>query len=154
MEKNKKTIKKFRICPSCLYFLLEKWLKEMSKKGWHVFDCKVCVYYFEKGMPQEKEYFVYDAGWIGEGRYSIPSRYPLLTQTYGVKKEKSKLNKNSINKHNTIIEVDTKKIDIKNDTGYKELKRDRNRLYALLTIRNICFILGLVIILIFININR
>ena len=43
------------------------------------------------------------------------------------------------------IEIDTKKIDIKNDVGYKELINDRNRLYRKLAIRNAILFLVLII---------
>lgn len=140
--KNKSiVIKKIRIYPSFLYFLLEKWLKKMSLKGWHlVFRKFGIIYYFEKGVPEEKEYFVWDPTYTGEGKYSIASRYPFLEKTYGVEKKKSKLNKNSIEKYDNIIEIDTKKIDIHNDLAYKELKNDRNRLYIWRFIRNIAIV--------------
>ena len=146
--KNKSVIKRIRLYPPCLYFLLEKWFKKMSLKGWHVFDCKVFIYYFEKGNPEEKEYFVYTPTYTGEGKYSIPMRYPFLRETYGVKKKYSKLNKNSFLKNNTIIEIDTNRIDIEHDIGYKELKSDRNRLYAIMTIRNFSIILMVIILII------
>ena len=118
----------------------------MSKKGWHLIDNKGFFYYFEKGIPIEKEYFVYSPSCIGEGKYSIALQYPHLIKTYGVGKKKSKLNKNSIIKCNTIFEVDTERIDIKNDIYYNELKHDRNRLYLLMTIRNIVLFLTFVLI--------
>jgi hypothetical protein len=106
----------------------------MSSKGWHIIDCKIGIlYYFEKGKPQEKEYFVWDPTYTGEGKYSIPMRYPFLKKTYGVKGKHSKLNQN---KYLNIIELDTHKIDINNDISYLELKNERNKLYVLCFVRN------------------
>lgn len=149
MKRNPNVVKKIRFFPKCLFFLRDRWLKKMSKKGWHLIDYGIFVYIFENGVPSDKEYFSYTCERVGDGKYSIPLRYPLLDETFGVKKKKSKLNKNSIlkSKANTIIEVDTHKIDIENDIGYKELRHDRNKLYFLITIRNIAIILALIVFL-------
>ena len=82
-------------------------------------------------------YFTYEAGGFrnDDGKYSIPLRYPFLIKTYGVKKKYSKLNRNEAKSYLT-IEIDTQKIDIENDVGYKELINDRNRLYRKRAIRN------------------
>lgn len=58
----------------------------------------------------------------------------MLEKTFG--KKKSVLNRINKTKGITILEIDNKKIDIQNDIGYKELKKDRNKLYALMTIRD------------------
>lgn len=138
MKKQTSIKKKIRIYPSFLYFKLEKWLKKMSLQGWHLIYRKFgVIYYFEKGSPREREYFVWDATYTGEGRYSIAMRYPFLEKTYGIKKKKSKLNKNATTKYDTIIEIDSKKIDFQNNLAYKELKSDRNRLYTWKLIRDI-----------------
>ena len=130
-------IKKIRIYPSILYFRREKWLTKMSLQGWHLVNRRFgIIYYFEKGLPKEKEYFAWEATYTGEGKYSIPMRYPFLKKTYGVKKQKSKLNKNAVTKHVTIIEIDTDRIDIYNDLAYQELKKDRNHLYLLRFLKN------------------
>ena len=136
--KSKETIKRFRIYPPFLYSKLERWLKRMSCQGWHLVSRKFCViYYFEKGKQEEKEYFVWDPTYTGEGKYSISLRYPDLIKTYGVPKKKSLLNKYAVEKYDTIVEVNTEKIDIENDIGYKELKYDRDRLYRLRFFRNL-----------------
>ena len=75
------------------------------------------------------------------GAYSIGLLYPGLEKTYGVKKKYSKLNKNEAKAYTT-IEIDTKKIDIDNHIGYKELLQDRNRLYKKLTVRNALVLLA------------
>ena len=91
---DKEIIKKIFICPAFLFSRVEKWLKEMSLKGWHLIRREWgCVYYFEKGEEKEKVYFVWESTTRGEGKYSIPLRYPNLMRTYGIKKKKSKLNK-------------------------------------------------------------
>lgn len=58
----------------------------------------------------------------------------MLEKTFG--KKKSVLNRINKTKGITILEIDNKKIDIQNDIGYKELKKERNKLYALMTIRD------------------
>ena len=125
--------KKFRIYFSFSYFLLDKWLKKMSANGWHVVDCSFCIFYFEQGEPAEKEYFTYGLP-ANEGYYSIELRYPFLEKTYGVSKKKSKINGNTAKAYN-IVEIDTKRIDIKRNAGYKELVFDRNKLYGMYSIR-------------------
>ena len=92
-------------------------------------------------------YFTYEVGCgrNDDRKYSIPLRYPFLIQTYGVKKKYSKLNRNEAKSYLT-IEIDTKKIDIENDVGYKELISDRNRLYRKLAIRNIIIFLTIILI--------
>lgn len=125
-EPGKQYKRKFRIYLPFVYNRLDKWLKSMSLKGWHIVHCGLFYFLFEKGKPTEKEYFTYTN--TQEGKYSISLMYPLLEKTYGVKKKKSKINSNEAKAH-TIIEIDLKKVDVKNDIGYKELINDRNRLY-------------------------
>ena len=132
MKCNSTSVKKvLRFYPCFLYFLLENWLKRMSQAGWHLIERKAIFYYFEKGEPKDKDYFVWDPTFIGMGKYSVPLRYPNLIKTYGVSKKKSKLNRNSIKNFDTIIEVDTERIS---DIGYQELVNDRNKLYALMSL--------------------
>ena len=139
-------VRKFRFYPSFLYNKLDKWLNQMSLLGWHLVDSNPFSFLFEQGDPENKIYFTYEAGGTRNdaGKYSIPLRYPFLDKTYGVKSNHSKLNKNRRKTYLT-VEIDTKKIDIKNDVGYKELINDRNRLYRTLAIRNAILFLVLII---------
>ena len=118
----------------------------MSLLGWHLVDSNPFSFLFEQGNPENKIYFTYEAGGARNdaGKYSIPLRYPFLDKTYGVKINHSKLNKNRRKTYLT-VEIDTIKIDIKNDVGYKELINDRNRLYRKLAIRNAILFLVLII---------
>ena len=150
--KNKDKIIRIRYYPSFLYFLLERWLSKMSLRGWELVSRHIgVVYRFEKSTPKSREYFVWEPTRIGEGKYSIPMRYPFLEIHYGVKKKYSKLNKHSHIKHDTIIEVDTRKIDVDNDTDYLELKRDRNKLYTLFFVRNIIVLAFVVLVFVVVN---
>jgi len=116
----------------------------MSMKGNHLIGRRFgVVYYFEKGEPKEREYFVWEPTYTAEGKYSISLQYPFLDKKYGLKN--SKLNQISQNTHDTIIEIDTKKFDIKSDLAYRELKHDRNRLYALKALRNFVVFCALLI---------
>jgi hypothetical protein len=128
--------------------MLEKWLKKMSNKGWHLVSRKFAIiYYFEKGLPEDKEYFVWSPTYTGEGRYSIDMRYPSLAKTYGKNKKKSKLNNNSFKNSVNIIEVDPQK----KDYAFDELRHDRNRIYILQYIVNsgiLFFVFSLTVILI------
>lgn len=145
-----KIIKKIRIYPMCLLFLQDKWLKKMSLEGWHLIDYRPLIYVFEKGIPCNKEYFSYSSVRIGDGYYDVLLRHPNFLQTYGVKKKKSKLNKKRVIKGNNIIEIDTNHLDIEKDIGYQELKRDRNKLYFFMTLRDIgvmIFIILLIVLL-------
>lgn len=145
-DPNKQYIKKFRIYPSFLYSRLDKWLKKMSLSGWHVVHCGFLFFWFEKGEPMNKEYFTYDYLSAYEGAYSIDLRFPFWEKTYGVKRKKSIINSNQAKKRN-IIEIDTKKIDIKKDAGYLELISDRNRLSLRFFIRNLAVIAIVILIL-------
>ena len=137
-DPTKQYIKKFRIYPYFLYSRLDKWLKSMSKKGWHIVHCGIFFLWFEKGEPKEKEYFTYGLP-THEGKYDISLRHLFLEKTYGVKKRKSKINANEA-KTCQIVEIDLEKIDIENDIEYKELVSERNRLYMQHFIRVSCAI--------------
>ena len=110
----------------------------MSNLGFHLVDSNLISFLFECGEPKNKIYFTYDAGSgrNDDGKYSIPLRYPFLEKTYGVKPKYSKLNKNQSKTYLT-VEIDTQRIDIENDVGYKELINDRNKLYNKRAIRNV-----------------
>ena len=136
-DPSKKYVRKFRLYPSFLYNKLDKWLNQMSLSGWHLVDSNPFSFLFEQGNPENKIYFTYEASGAGNdaGKYSIPLRYPFLDKSYGVKTKHSKLNKNRRKTYLT-VEIDTQKIDVENNIGYKELVNDRNRLYNKLAIRN------------------
>lgn len=146
-DKKRKYLRKFRIYPDFLYCRLDKWLKSMSLKGWHIVHCGMFFFTFEKGEPKKKEYFTYGGPPKGEGKYSISLRYPMLEKTYGVKSKKSKINANKRKAHN-IVEIDTEKIDIENDTGYKEMVSDRNRLHTRFFVNTISMLFICVLILV------
>lgn len=135
----KQYLRKIRIYPYFLYMYLDKWLQDMSSKGWHIIHCGMFSFWFEKGDPKNKEYFTYGC-YTHEGKYSFELRYPFLEKTYGMKEKKSKINSNK-NKTHTIIEIDLNRIDIENNVGYKEMISDRNRLYLKLFIRDVSIIL-------------
>lgn len=145
--------KVYRIYPQFMYHRLDKWLKQMSAKGWHIVDCGLFYFLFEKGAPKEKEYFTYsaDSPHKSAGRFSISLRYPFLDVHFGVNQKKSKINSNA-NKAHQIIEIDVNRIP---DYEYSELKNDRNHLYKTRAIINFSIfsamiVLG-IIILIFSN---
>ena len=100
-------IKKIRIYPAFLYRYLDRWLKEMSLNGWHIVDCGWFWFLFEKGKAEEREYFTYGLN-AREGKYSISLRYPLLEQTYGAKKKKSKINANKTKSYNIVEMISIK----------------------------------------------
>ena len=131
----KKYVRKFRIYPAFLYHRLDKWLKKMSINGLHIVDCGLFSFLFESGEKSEKEYFTYGLS-SQEGKYNIQLRYPNLEEVFGLKKEKSKIN-SSKSKGYQIVEIDTERIDVKNDVSYIELINDRNRLYLRYFIRNL-----------------
>ena len=137
----KQYIKKFRFYPYFLYSHLDKWLKKISLNGYHIVNVGLFTFIFEKGTPQEREYFTYGLSTV-EGKYDLSLRFPFLERTYGRKKSKI----NSIkNKTYQIVEIDTNKIDIENDVGYRELINDRNRLYMQYFIRNTSVITAVVL---------
>lgn len=131
--------KVFRIYPVFLYHRLDRWLKLMSEKGWHIAHCSLFFFFFEKGQPSTKEYFTYGLS-TQEGKYSISLRHPFLEKKYGLEKNKSIINANKAKSYQ-IVEIDTEKIDVINDVGYRELVKDRNRLYLIYSIRNLCIVL-------------
>ena len=126
-DPNKQYKKVVRIYPYFLYCKLDKWLKDMSKKGWHIVHSGMLFFWFEKGKTEEKEYFTYGLH-SQKGKYDLLLLHPSLEKIYGVKKKKSVLNANESKVYKT-IEVDTEKIDVETNVGYKELINDRNRLY-------------------------
>lgn len=124
---DKQFVKIFRIYPSFLYNRLDKWLEKMSLNGLHVVHAGWFFFIFEKGSSQHKVYFTH--GLVAqEKKYKIGLKHPNFEKLYGVKKKKSKINANEKKKYE-ILEIDVKRIDIQNDTGYKRLVDDRNRLY-------------------------
>lgn len=146
-----KYLKKFRVYPIFFYNRLDKWLKLMSKKGWHIVHCNIFSFLFEKGMPEEKEYFTYGI-FSQEGKYDIKLRFPFLEKKYGVEKNKSKINSNNQKTYN-ILEIDLNKIDVQNDIAYKELVSTRNSLYLRYSIRNFIILLMALIFLAFLFIK-
>ena len=134
-DPSKTYIRRFRFYPRFAYFKLDAWLRSMSPLGWHLVDSNMISFLFERGAPKDNIYFTYTQMPREGSAYSIGLLYPGLEKTYGVKKKYSKLNKNEAKAYTT-IEIDTKKIDIENHIGYKELVSDRNRLYKKLAIRN------------------
>lgn len=144
MDSKNQYVRKFRIYPAFLYCRLDKWLKEMSRNGFHIVHSGLFFFWFECGKPEEREYFTYGLS-TQEGKYSLSLRYPFLEKSYGVKKKKSKINSNEAKVYNT-IEIDIDKIDPDNNVGYKELVTDRNRLYMHHFIRNISIITAVILI--------
>ena len=141
-KKTKECIKKIRTYPSFMYHRLDKWLKAMSLKGWHIVHAGWFIFVFKKGEPSKKEYFTYGLS-TQEGKYNLTLMYPMLEKTYGVKPKQSAINSNKRKAYN-IIEIDTKRIDVEHDAGYQELLNDRNRLYTKYFLRNsIILILGI-----------
>lgn len=145
----KKYIRKIRFYPAFMYTKLDKWLNKMSLSGWHLVDSNIFSFLFEEGDKKNTTYFTYDFGWArnDSGKYSIPLRYPFLEKTYGVKPKYSKLNKNKTKFYST-VEIDTQKIDIENDVGYKELISDRDELYTKLAIKSAVAFLVIILILV------
>lgn len=148
LNSKSKIIRKFRYYPDCFFFMLDTWLKRMSQNGYHLVDYGIITYIFEKGNPENREYFTYSCDRIGEGKYSISLRYPNLEKTYGVKRKKSKLNKANVTKGVTVLEVDIDRILTTSDIGYRELVKDRNKLYFIRAIRNSAIFLLMLLILI------
>lgn len=85
---NSNRIRKIRFYPECFFFMLDAWLKRMSQDGYHLVDHGIITYIFEKGIPENREYFTYSSDRIGEGKYSISLRYPNLKKLMA-KTEKS-----------------------------------------------------------------
>ena len=149
-QPDKRYTRKFRIYPAFLYGRLDKWLKRMSLKGLHVVDCGFFTFLFQEGAPEEKEYFTYGLT-SQEGEYNLSLRHPFLEKIYGVKKKKSIINSNE-KKSYEIVEIDTKRIDVKNDTGYKELVKDRNRLYLKHFLRTLSLLLVLIAVIFIVSV--
>lgn len=134
-ENGKTYVRKTRLYPTFLYNQLDKWLKSMSRNGWHIVHCSTFFFWFEKGETKTKEYFTYGLS-TQEGKYNLLLRHPSLEKLYGLRKDKSKINRNKAKSYQ-IVEIDQEKIDVENDVGYRELIDDRNRLYTRYLIRNI-----------------
>lgn len=132
----RKTIKKYRFYPSFLFFRLDRWLKKMSAKGWHLIEYGSISFTFEEGEPCDKEYFTYHYGGgvqKGGDKYCLPTMHPFINKVYGIHRKRSRLNKET-SCHSApyvIIEIDQDRIDVKADIGYLELRRERIWLAAL-----------------------
>lgn len=148
---NSNRIRKIRFYPECFLFMLDVWLKRMSQDGYHLVDHGIITYIFEKGIPENREYFTYSSDRTGEGKYSISLRYPDLKKTYGKNRKKSKLNKANNSKGNIVLEIDTDRISLADNIGYKELVHDRNRLYFFRTVRNIVVIMLMLLVFIIVQ---
>lgn len=135
----KQYIKKHRFYLSVFYPCLDKWLKKMSSRGFHIVHCSLFTFWFEVGVPLAKEYFTFSEV-LNEGKYSILLRHPSFQVKYGVKKSKSTINDNE-SKAYQIVEIDLERINVKSDIGYKELVSDRNALCRRYVLRNICLLL-------------
>ena len=144
-----KYLKKYRFYPLFMYNKLDKWLAEMSRNGWHIVHCNIFTFWFEHGNPANKEYFTY-AEFSQKGKYSITLLHPFFERRYGLKTSKSKINSNHYKKYE-ILEIDTDKVDTRNDVGYNELLNDRNRLYFKYLTRNISAIIIFSMLIIIIN---
>lgn len=146
-DNSRKYMKRYCFVPSFLYPQLDKWLEKMSSQGWHIVDCNLFSFTFEKGKPLKKIYFTFSLGTFhrNEGYFDILLRYPTLETTYGVKRKLSKINANEAKAYQ-IIEIDTARIDVESNMGYRELMKDRNKLYVLKAVRNagaLLLVLGL-----------
>lgn len=129
-----------------MFSQLDKWLKKMSSSGWHIVHVFGFLYFFEKGLPESKEYFTYFIPIKGEGKYSLSLRYPFLEKK--IAKKNSQINSNN-KKWLNVIEVDLDKIDVFNDVYYKELVADRNNLATRYFVRNtVLFFIILVLLIV------
>lgn len=145
-DPKKEYIKKFRLYPPFLYHRLDAWLAKMSRNGWHVVHCAGFFFWFEKGLPEEKEYFTYGMA-SQEGKYSIELRHPSLEKTYGVPRKASKINANEAKSYH-IVEIDRNILDTSKHVGYRELIHDRNRLYRRYFIRILIALIACISILV------
>ena len=127
-----------------MYAKLDKWLKKMSLLGWHIVDCGMLFFVFEKGEPANKEYFTY-ISLVNESKHNLSLMFPFLEKTYGVKEKKSKINANKAKFHQ-IVEIDTQKIDTEKDVGYLELISERNKMKSSLLLWSLVAAPGLLII--------
>jgi len=126
-DPKKQYLKKYRFYPTFLYYRLDKWLKDMSLKGWHIVHCGLLTFVFEKGESFEKEYFTYYFS-ARDLKRSVTVCFSLFEKKYGVKAKKSKINSNQ-KKCYRIVEIDTEATDIKNDFGYRKLVEYRDNLH-------------------------
>ena len=142
----KKIIKKYRFYPYWLFFLQDKWLLRQSERGWKLIDYGLFYYVFEEYFGEKIVFFSYDRGLggyrRGDGKYSLSMRYPLLESQFSKKRNKSKLN-NSIRKkrNKIIIEISSEKIDY----SYFELIHDRDKWHLLAWLRNVGYLLFMII---------
>ena len=128
-DKGKKYIRKYRYFPVFMYDKLDIWLSKMSLSGWHIVDSKAFSFVFEAGTPADKRYFSYSTSEHKKYpfKYVLSDKYPFFDSFYGVKNNKSKINKNETKNIHT-VEIDTERIDTECDAGYKEIFDFRRKL--------------------------
>lgn len=78
-----------------LFVWFERYLSRMAKKGWHLISYGKFRYVFKKGAPATKTYFIYrnSEGFRNDaGKYSLRLRHFNILGTYGLSRQRSRLN--------------------------------------------------------------
>ena len=146
-----KKVRRIRIYPFFLLKHQDQWLHQMSLNGLHLVDYGLLHYTFAVGQPKDTYYFSYAILDINNGFYDISLRYPMITETYGVPRNLSCLNRNN-RKARVIVEINPDIINSNKLDEYLSLVAERNRLYARYALRTLGFLIisGLLLVLSFI----
>ena len=139
--KLKKSRVYYRYYPPCLYFLLDRWLCKMSRRGLHLTDHGTLKYVFEERKPTESIYLSFDCSiypsHFHKGSTTLQQRHPNIAKNYGkaVKPRKPDAK--------TVVLVSPDKID----KEYYQIIRTRNRLGIIESLRDIAIIAGVIAVL-------
>ena len=141
-HKQGEQVRKIRFYPICLYFLLDRWLSKMSRRGLRLVGVRLgLIYIFEKGEPKNRIYFSFSTFFSKTSilfrRHWLQTKYPLIEKRFGVK---SALSDTFLP---TVVEIDTERINVRADPEYLNLVRDRNRIYLAETLgRTLLLLVG------------
>lgn len=139
-----------------LFVLFERYLSRMAKKGWHLISYGKFRYVFKKAAPATKTYFIYrnsEGFRKDDGKYSLRLRHLNILGTYGLSRQRSRLNSFSGRLEKIPIDIRPKDLlrrpriqiieidENKNRIGLKELYSDRRRLYSMKTVRDFALLL-------------
>lgn len=133
----KKVKKYYTFIPAFLYVPFEHFLAQMSTKGWCLITYSWIRFTFEKASPKTRKYFIFHSGGVrsSDGKYSLTLRYGDILQSYGKKRDKSKLNSYT-KAHTSYLSIIELEDDLEKEERFHELIKDRNTLYFVESIRD------------------
>lgn len=123
--------------PVFLYAAFERFLERMSRNGWYLSLYSPFRFTFAKAAPKSRKFFIYHSGGnlSSDGKFSLSLRYGNILASYGAKPKESRLNSytKSHLSHLSVIEL---REGADQEESFRELLRDRRRLYFAESLRD------------------